>query len=60
MLYSVLSRRREDMEAERDELTDDDPLSDAEDPVGSRCVGTWDKAHKPRCFWTDEAVSGQP
>ena len=37
----------EDMEAERDELTDEDPLSEAESLVGSLGVGAWDRVHRP-------------
>ena len=46
-LYDILSQRREDMEAEREELTDEDPLSEAEPLAGGLGLGTWDRVHKP-------------
>lgn len=43
--YDILSQHRKDMEAEREELTDDDPLREAEPLAASLSIGAWDRVH---------------
>ena len=45
--YDAFSQCPEDMEAEREELTDEDPLSEAEPLESSRSVGAWKRVHRP-------------